>query len=101
MVIGDLRLERVTPAPNETDAPPVVDPDAVLPSSVTLERLQPIPGRGPKVLEPPSPVKIQEPSSGDPLKGAKPRNIKIVEQRFGVFAAKRLNHWDMRVSRIT
>jgi hypothetical protein len=101
MVVGDLRVEHVASPPDETDAPPVVDPDAVLPLSVTLERLEPVSRRDSEVMEPPGPMEIQEPSSGSSLKSSTPRNIEIVGQRFGVSATKRLNHPCVRVSRDT
>ncbi len=43
---------RISCAPPEANAPLIVDPNAVLPRSITLELLQPIPGRYAKVFEP-------------------------------------------------
>jgi hypothetical protein len=51
MVVNDLHLLRSSVRPHETDPPLVVDPDAVLSGSVTLERFEPVTGRNTKVVE--------------------------------------------------
>lgn len=51
MIVNDLDLMRIARIPDEADPPLIVDPDAVLPSSISLQFLQPIPERNPKILE--------------------------------------------------
>src|SRR5699024_8720103 len=46
MTVNDLHLLWSCVGPHEADPPLVVDPDAVLPDSVTLESLEPVAGRG-------------------------------------------------------
>jgi hypothetical protein len=45
MVIHNLHLVRMATFPPEADAPLVVDSNAVLTSPLSLEGLQPVPGR--------------------------------------------------------
>ena len=42
MIVNDFDLPDFTVSPNETDAPPVVDANTVLPVAVTLQGSQPI-----------------------------------------------------------
>ncbi|QNM63704.1 hypothetical protein XHV734_5031 [Xanthomonas hortorum pv. vitians] len=42
MVIDDVDLGDIALHPSEADAPLVVDPDAVLPASLALQRFQPV-----------------------------------------------------------
>jgi hypothetical protein len=49
MIINDLDELGASPTPDEADAPPVIDPDAVLAATVALEGLEAITGRRPKI----------------------------------------------------
>jgi hypothetical protein len=42
MVVNDLDIEGVTSAPDEADAPPIVDANAVLPDTIGAQRLKPV-----------------------------------------------------------
>lgn len=44
VVVGDFNFMRISRIPAETDAPLIVDADAVLPGSITLERFEAIAG---------------------------------------------------------
>jgi hypothetical protein len=46
VVVNDLDLESLGVSPSKTDAPLIVDPNAVLPFAVSRERLQPIAWNG-------------------------------------------------------
>lgn len=52
MVIDNLDFMNIAIAPNETNTPLVVDPDAVLARSVPSQRLQPVTGRLAYILQP-------------------------------------------------
>lgn len=52
MVIDDADLAALPVVPDETDAPLVVDPDAVLALAASLQRLQPVGRRNAQVVEP-------------------------------------------------
>jgi hypothetical protein len=51
MIVGDLDVVSAVVLPHEADAPPVVDPDAVLPRAAASEQLEAVPGRDPQVRE--------------------------------------------------
>lgn len=51
VVVDDLDVEGIGGAPDEADAPLIVDPDAVLASTIALERLEAIAGRNARVSE--------------------------------------------------
>lgn len=51
VIVDDLDVEGIGGAPDEADAPRIVDADAVLACTVALERLEPIAGRDAKVGE--------------------------------------------------
>jgi hypothetical protein len=42
VVVNDLNLQRITVFPNEADSPLIVDSNAVLSGSVTLQLLKPV-----------------------------------------------------------
>jgi len=51
MIIDYLHIIDIALFPNKTDAPPVIDPDAILPLAVSSEGFQAIPGRKTEVLD--------------------------------------------------
>src|SRR5690625_6194483 len=51
VVVNDLHLLRSCVGPHEPDPPLVVDPDAVLPGAVALQRFEPVARRDPKILD--------------------------------------------------
>jgi hypothetical protein len=51
MVVDDFNVFRSSINPAETDTPLGVDPDGMLSSSVPTQRLQPVAGRNPQVLQ--------------------------------------------------
>jgi len=52
MIVNDFNLMHITAMPDETDAPLVIDLDAVLPFTITMQRLQPISRRNPQGFQP-------------------------------------------------
>jgi hypothetical protein len=51
MIVHDFYVARLTGIPSETDAPLIVDPDAVLPFSFASQRLQPVAGRIAQIVD--------------------------------------------------
>jgi len=51
VVVDDLNVEGVAGTPDEADPPPLVHSDAELPNAVTLELLEAIRRRHPKILQ--------------------------------------------------
>jgi len=59
MIINDLNVEGVPILPGEAYSPLVIDADAVLPGAVAFQRLQPVAGRYPQILQGPGAMEIQ------------------------------------------
>jgi hypothetical protein len=59
MIIDDFDVMRLVAAPDEADPPLVVNPDAVLPGSTTLQSLEAVTGRNAKVLQASRRVKVE------------------------------------------
>ena len=67
MVVDDLDLPGIAVAPYETDAPLLVDANAVLPPAVAPQGFQPVAGRRPQIFEPSGRLDRQEPGPRPPL----------------------------------
>src|SRR5699024_1455655 len=93
VVVNDLHLLWSGVGPHEADPPLVVDPDAVLTSSVAFESLEPIAGRDPEVLERlrrSHLAKLAQCDSMDP-RIHRP-HAPTTPQPFGLLAAERSDH---------
>lgn len=67
-------------APDEADAPTVVDPDAVLAYPVALESFEMVAGGTAKILQPPGRVQVQQLAAGHPFDRTEARHELIGEQ---------------------
>src|SRR3990172_3602440 len=92
VIVHDLHLVGITVSPHETDSPPGVNPDAVLPPSVALQRLQPVAWRNPQVPQGPCVMKVQQLPACDPLEGSVARHVTIGKQCLRLLAAEREDH---------
>jgi hypothetical protein len=92
VIIDDLNLTSVAPAPYKAEPPPIVDPDAVLASAAAMQFLQAIAGRNSQVLQRLRVVQHRELATRGVLDTPKARTALAVEERFGVLASERLNH---------
>jgi hypothetical protein len=52
VIVDDFHVVGFTIAPGEADPPLVVNPDAVLPSPLSFQSLEAIPGWNPQIVEP-------------------------------------------------
>jgi hypothetical protein len=96
VIIDDLYLVSVALSPLETDAPLIVDSDAVLTLTVTVQFLQAIAGRDTQVLQRLRVVQHYELATGGVLDTLKAWTALAVEERFRVFAPERLYHkWNL------
>ena len=96
MIIDDLHLVSVTLSPLETDAPLIVNSDAVLTPTVTMKFLQTIAGRDAQVLQRLRVVQHYELAPRGVLDALKAWTALAVEERFRVFAPERLYHkWNL------
>jgi hypothetical protein len=62
----------------------VVDPDAVLTAPLTLQRLEPIAGRGVQIPQRPRAVQVDQFAPGLPFDSLQAPDRDVVEQRFKV-----------------
>ena len=79
-------------APRETQAPLIVDADAVLPLSATFERFQAISGWYVQARKFRRGVELQQLSASDPFDGPESAHIAAMEQRLRIDAGERMNH---------
>ena len=78
MIINDSHILRTGLRPDEADPVLVVDPNAVLPLPLTLQRFEVIPRRHGKLFQPDYTTQLVQPASGTLPKGereAAPRHI--------------------------
>ena len=91
MIIHYLNVMRLAVTPDEANSPPIVYPNAMLTSSVALERLKAVARRNAKLLQLPDGVKVQQLTPARALDGPKRRHGLVLEQRLRVAASKRSN----------
>jgi hypothetical protein len=93
VVVNDLDVKGVSVFPDETDAPLIIDPDAVLPRTVAAEPLEAVARGNQKVLERLSAVKDQQLSQCSSLDfRRKPPCPLTEEQSLGLGVAKAPDH---------
>ena len=94
MVVNDLHLLRTGVGPHEADPPLVVDPDAVLPGPVTLERLEPVPRWHSEVVEHLRGADLAKLAQRDSMDSRIDRvHTFSTPQPFGVLAPERPDHY--------
>jgi hypothetical protein len=74
VIIHDLDLVGVSVSPAKTQAPLIIDANAVLTCSLTLQRFQAIAWRGRQIAEGNRGIELPQLSLRDPLDGPKTRN---------------------------
>ena len=93
VVVDDLDVEGIGGAPDEADAPLIVDADAVLASTIALERLEPIAGRNAQVGEGVGRIEDDEFPKRDALKaGGQTTRAATLKERFRVGVAEGADH---------
>jgi len=93
MVIDNLNIVRIPVLPYETDAPLLIDPDAVLSNSVPLKSFKFIPWGNSQVLKDSGPVQIQKPSPCLILDSLKAQYLPVVEKGLRLLALECFYHW--------
>ena len=93
VVVDDLDVEGIGGAPDEADAPLIVDADAVLASTIALERLEAISGRNAQVGEGVGRIEDDEFPKRDALKaGGQTTRAATLKERFRVGVAEGADH---------
>ena len=100
MVVDDLDIVGAVDRPAEADAPLIIDPDAPLPLSVSLEFLQSIAGEPAQVGEVSRSLQGSEAPRGRLFDVSKPSRAMALKQGLGVFAAEASNR-GVRLGRCT
>lgn len=92
MIIGNLDINRIAPVPSETQAILVVDPYAVLPGAIALQRLEAVSGKRRQINKRARVVKESQAASRPARNVRKAWNRVAVEDCLGVAPAETANH---------
>jgi hypothetical protein len=93
VIIDDLYVMSIARTPSETNAPLVVDPDAVLTGPVTFQRFQPVAGRNAQKIESRRGVDLQQLSKCNSLHvGRKASAMLAPKELLRLFVRKALDH---------
>jgi hypothetical protein len=85
-------------APTETNAPLLIDPDAIQPFPISLQSLQLIAGGHPKRVKGHGRIKHVQLTQGHTLNGLKPAAFACSFQSFRIAAFISLNHGSSRIT---
>jgi hypothetical protein len=88
MIIDDLDFERVARIKAEADAKLVVDPNAMLPHTISLESLQLIVRRDTQIVQTACPMKHGQFAHGDGFDVRKPSNARAGKQSLSIGASE-------------
>ena len=89
MVIHNFNVIGFTVTPDKTNPPLIVNPDTMLSVPISLERLETVAWRNPKILQLLGGMKIEELATGHSLDGPKSSYWPIFEESLGFRASER------------
>ena len=93
VVVDDLDVEGICGAPDEADAPLIVDADGVLPRTIALQRLEPVSGWNAQVGKGVGRIEDDEFPKRDALKaGGQTTRAATLKERFRVGVAEGADH---------
>lgn len=93
MIVGNLDVPRLAIPPLEAEPPLIVDADAVLASTIAVQRLQTVAGRHAQIVEPLRGIDRQKLRASTPLNlQRQTANGVACEDRCGALVRKALNH---------
>lgn len=92
MIIHNLHLVWTILPPHEAHAPLVIDPDAVLPPPVAMQRFQAIAGKSGQVCQTGSAVQDLQPSLSLRLHSLEATHPLAIEQGFSILIMKGVEH---------
>jgi len=92
VIINNLYSGCVTRFPNKANAPLIVDSDAVLPSPITLQQLQPISRWHPQKIQSYRSIKLRQLTKRNRLNVNETGNASLVKNRLGIGTGKTQNH---------
>ena len=97
VIVDDLHIVSVAIVPDEADAVLIVDPNAVLTTSIARERLEPVAGERRQVSKLASRMKVLEFALGNPCHFLQAAAELAREERLGFGILERPNHSTTRV----
>lgn len=89
MIIHYLDVMGIAVTPRETDAPLVVDPNAVHPGAVAPQQLKSVSGRPAEVLQPPRLIEVQKLPPRGPFDALESSDHAVLKERCSVRATER------------
>jgi hypothetical protein len=92
VIIDNLDIRHVASVPDETDAPLIINPYAVLTSSVSVQSFQTISGRCRQISDLRGAIQLPELALGDALDSMESLAVQPSKKTGGFLAAKRLDH---------
>jgi len=92
VVIDDLYVVNAVSLPTEADTPLIVDPNAVLPSPITLQRFQTISRRRIQFAEPSGRIDLDESADRYPCYRIPAPALSGLVEGFGLLVRKTSNH---------
>lgn len=93
MIIDDFNFVSVPISPPKTNSPPVIDSNAVLASTITLECFQPIPGRHAEVIKTLGRVQLNKLPQHHPVKIRRKAAARCAgEETLGLAVGEASNH---------
>ena len=101
MIVDNFYVNCIRTLPFETDAPLVILADAVLPFAVFLKRFEPVSRQARQIAQAGGRIKHQQLSPRRLLNARQARARQVVEDSFGVRAAKAFDHDTFNIIRDT
>jgi hypothetical protein len=92
MIVHDFHIIGMTIAPFETDAPPVIDSNAMLTDAIPRQRFKPVSLNGRQIPKIGCRVKPTQPFMGGSFDALKLPAAEAIMQSFGFQASERLDH---------
>jgi hypothetical protein len=92
MIVDDLHIQRIPILPSETDAPLVIDPDAILAFATALQCFQAIARRRTKFVQCSGRIDYQQFPARGPLDASKPPRQLIAKECLGIPVSEAADH---------
>ena len=92
MIIDDFYVKCIAIVPSETDAPALVDANAVSSRAISFQHLQSVPGRHAQVLQPSRRIQVQQLAPCDAFDRSEPLHWPVMEQQLRFRTAEQTDH---------
>lgn len=92
MIVDNFNVKRVSIFPQEANPPLVIDPNAVLPLTISTQRFEPVARRGGQIAQFRRRVELSQLPQSGPFDGLEAPRGKPLKQPFSFLATERLDH---------